>query len=135
MNRVRAETRQISGFLDPRVSFRGGVDTETRAAGDALLADVPAGHRGAGSQEAREIGHIAAAQEQAAAVGRVADELRKPSNDLAFDFGGHGSQFPGADIRIYGSGQQLRKHTDGRRTGCDVAIETRMAVEKGVLKQ
>ena len=114
VNRVRAETRHISGFLDPGVSFRGGVDTETRAAGDALLSNVPAGHRGAGSQEARKIGHIAAAQEQAAAVGRVADELRKPSNYLAFDFGGHWSQFPGADIGIYGSGQQLRKHTDGR---------------------
>jgi len=63
--------------------------------------------RCAGSQEAREIGHIAAAQEKAAAVGGVADELGDPSNYLAFHFGSHGSQVPGADIRVYRSGLQV----------------------------
>ena len=135
MNRFRAEASQVSGFLDPCVSFCRGVDTQARATGDALLANVPAGLRGAGSQEAGEIRHVAAAQQQAAAIGRVADELREPSNYLDFHFGGHGSQFPGADIRVYGSGQQVGKHTDGSGAGCDVAVETRMAVEKGVLKQ
>ena len=38
--------------------------TEPRAAGDALLADVPAGLRGAAGQEAREIGYVAVALEQ-----------------------------------------------------------------------
>ena len=135
MNRVGAESCQVSGFLDPCVSFRGGVDTQARPTGDALLANIPTGLRGAGSQEAREIGHVAAAHEQAAAVGRVADELREPSNNLAFHFGGHGRQFPGADIRVYGSRQQVREHADGSSAGCDVAIEARMAVEERVLKQ
>ena len=135
MNRFRAEAGEVSGFLNPCVSFFGSVDTQARAAGDALLANVPAGLRGAGGQEAREIGHVAPAQKQAAAIGRVADELREPSNYLNFYFSGHGSQFPGADIRVYGGGQQVGKDTDGSGAGCDVTVETRMAVEKGVRKQ
>src|SRR6476469_4530806 len=104
----------------------GGIDTKPAATGEALLANVPSGLRGAGRQEAREIGHIAAAQEKAAAVGGVAHKLREPSNYLAFDFGSHGSQFPGADIRVYGGSQQVCKHSDGSSARCDVAVKTRM---------
>jgi hypothetical protein len=93
MNRFHSESNQISGFLQPRVSFRGRVDTQARSTGHTSLADIPTGARGTGSQEASEIGHVAAAQEQAAAVCRVADELRESSNDLGFDFDRNGGQF------------------------------------------
>jgi len=87
------------------------------------------------SQETREIGHVPAAQEQAAAVSRVTNELRDPSNCLRFDLGRHGSQLPGADIRVYSSCQQVPEHTDRSGAGCDVTIEPRMSVEKRVFKQ
>src|SRR5204863_253385 len=120
VNRFRAEAGEISGFLDPRVSFFGGVNTQTRAAGDALLANVPAGLRGAGGQETGDIGHIAPTQKQASAIRRVADELGEPSNYLNFYFSGHRSQFPGTDVRVYGGSQQIGKDTNGSGAGCDV---------------
>lgn len=135
VNRVRAEACQVSRFLNPGVSLGGGVDAQPRTAGDAFFANVPAGLRGACRQEARQVGHVAAADEQTAAIGGIADKLCEPSNNLCFDFGGHRGKLPGADVRVHRGGQQVRKHSNGSRTRRDVAVETRMAVEKRVLEQ
>ena len=134
-NRIRAESCDVSRFLYPGMCFLGSVDKQGRPPGDALLSNIPSGSRGTGSQETSEIGHVAAAQKQAATIGRIADELREPSNCLGFYFGCHGRQFPGADVGIYRSRQQFREHPDGSGGRGDVAVKSRMAVEQRVVKQ
>ena len=91
-----------------------------------------AGPRG---QEADDVGHVAAAHEQAAAVRRVADELGDPAHRLRFDLGRGRRQRPGADVRVHRRREQIAEHADRRRRRRDVAEEARMPVEQRVLEQ
>ena len=51
------------------------------------VAHVPAGLRGARRQEADDVRHVAAADEQPAALGGVADQLGDPAHRLTLDLG------------------------------------------------
>jgi hypothetical protein len=67
---TRCRGREVGGLLNPRVRFGRRVDAKPAPdSGDAVLAHVPAGLRRARGQEADEVRHVAAADEQPAAVG------------------------------------------------------------------
>ena len=127
----------VGGLLNPRVRLGRRVDSEARrpTAADAALAHVPAGLRGARGEQADDVGHVAAADEQAAAVGRVADELGDPADGLRLDLRGRRRQRPGAHVRIDRRRQEIAEHADRRRRRRDVAEEARMGVEQRVLEQ
>ena len=67
-NRVGPEAEQIRGLLDPGVRFGRGVDAAARRHRDRqpFLPHVPAGLGGARGDEADEVRHVAAADQQAA---------------------------------------------------------------------
>ena len=128
---------EVGGLLNPRVRFGRAVHAQpaARIAGDAVLAHVPAGLRRARGQEADEVRHVAAADEQPAAVDRVADELGDPSHGLRFDLGGGRRQRPGADVRVHGRGEKVAENPDRRRRRGDVPEEARVPVEQRVIEQ
>ncbi len=82
-DRVGAEPADVRRFLNPGVCFRRSVDAgPSRAGGHAPLADMRAGPGRTRGKEAHEVRHVPAADEQPAAIGRVADELGDPSHCL-----------------------------------------------------
>ena len=135
-DRVGAESKKIRGLLNPCVRFAGRIRKQalrfTRQAG---LAYVPTGFRRARREEADEVGHVAAAHQQPAARGRIADELRDPSHGLRLDFSGHRRQRPGAAVLIHRRGEKITEHADGCGARRDVSEEARVAVEQRVLEQ
>jgi hypothetical protein len=74
-DRVGAQAEEVGRLLDPRVRLGRAVHTQRAvlARGHAVRAHVPRRAGPAGGKEADEVGHVAAADQQAAAVGRVAE--------------------------------------------------------------
>jgi hypothetical protein len=120
-------------LLNPGVGFAGRVGDEVRGLG-AFGADGFAGLR-SGREEADEVGHVAAADEDAAAVGWVAEEIGDPADGLGFDFRAHGAEDPGADVGVDGGGHEVREGANGGCRGGNVAGEERVAVVEGVVLQ
>ena len=135
-NRVGAQPEQVGGLLDPGVRFGRRVDAQRRRASPRSPAvRTSGGFGGAGGEEADEVRHVAAAHQQAAAVGRKPDQLGNPADGLRFDLGGHRRQPPCADVLVDGRRQQIAERADGRRARRDVAEEPRMSVEQRVLEE
>ncbi len=86
---IGADAGHVGGFLDPGVGFFGAVDAETCTVG-AFGADAGAGLCLTGGVEADEVSHVAAADEETAAIGGVVDHLGDPADGLGFDLAGHG---------------------------------------------
>jgi hypothetical protein len=131
-DRRRAEAREVGGLLNPRMRFDRRVHAEpaARASGDAVLPYVPAGLGRTRGEEANDVCHVAAADEQPPAIDRVADELGDPSHRLCLDLGRRRREVPGANVRVQRGGEKVAEHTDrGWRRG-DVAEEARMRIEE-----
>jgi hypothetical protein len=113
-DRIGAEAREIGGLLDPRMGLCGRVDAQAPRGGigEPLRADVPRRGRAACREQADDVRHVAAAHEEPAAGGGVADQFRDPAHRLRLDLGGHRSEPPGTDVRIHGGGQQVAEHAD-----------------------
>ena len=86
IHRIDAVPRplKVCGLLNPGVRFDRTVHAKpaSRNLQRALLAHIPTGFRGARGQEADEVRHVAAADEQSAAIARVADERGDPPHGL-----------------------------------------------------
>src|SRR5262249_30712338 len=122
-DRIRSMTKQVGGFLNPRVRSGGCVDPQSfRAlACKSGLSYVPVDPRAASREETYAIGYVAAADHQASAVHGIADEFRNPPDGLRLNLSRRWSQLPRADIWIDGRREQIGKDPDGRRTCSDVA--------------
>ena len=103
--------------------------------GDTVLAHVPARLRGAGGEEADDVRHVAAADEQSAAIDGVADERGDPAHRLRLDLGGGRRQRPRAHVGVHRRGEKIAENPDRRRWRGDVAEKTRVAVEQRVLEE
>src|SRR5262249_61207902 len=107
--------RKFNESLPPR-SFR-----------HAILAYTPARFGSARSWQADEIRHVAAADEQAATIYGVANELCDPSDGLRLDLGGSWRERPCANVRVYRCGQKVPENPDrcrGRRRVSEGARES-----------
>ena len=82
------------------------------------------------SQEADEVRHIAAAEEQPTATDRIANELGDPSYGLGLDLGGGWRERPCADVRVYSRGEKITENPKRRRRRGDVSEETRVSIEE-----
>ncbi len=120
---------------ESRCAFRS---TRRRAAAPRAAqpgARTSAGLRGAGGEEADEVRHVAAAHQQAVAVGGKPNQLGDPADGLRFDLGGDRRQPPGADVLVDRRRQQIAERADRRGARRDVAEESRMSVEERVLEE
>ena len=117
--------------------FRRCVDAKRapRFGGHPAHPHVPAGLRRARRQEADEVRHVAAAHEQPAAAGRVADELGNPPHRLRLDLGGRRRERPRAHVRVHRRGEQVAQHANRSRRRRDVPEKARMPVEERVAEQ
>ena len=79
-----------------------------------------------GDQHRAEICRGGAGQEDAARVGREAEQLRHPSDDLALNLNGH--VVAPAQIGVETAGQHLGQHADGCTAALHPAHEAGMAV-------
>ena len=88
-DRGGAEATQVRGFLQPCVRLHRGIHAERASllSGNAMFTNVPAGHRRARGHETDEVRHVAAADEQPAAIYPVAAERGDPAYGLRFDLG------------------------------------------------
>ena len=100
-----------------------------------VLAHVPVGARGARREEADQVRHVAAADQQAAAVAGIADQLGDPADGLHFDLGRRRRQQPRADVRVERRREQVAEDADRRGRRGDVAEEPRVAVEERVIRR
>ena len=133
-DRVGAETGEVGGLLNPGMSFFGAVDSKASAV-HAFGAYVPACFGLAGGEEADEVGHVAAADKEASAVGGIAEHLGDPADGLGFDLACHGREWPGSDVGVDGCSEEFGENADGGgRTG-DVSPEARVAVEERVVEE
>ena len=97
----------------------------------SLAADFAAAFGLARSEKADDVGHVAAADEQASAIGGVVEHLRDPANGLRLDLAGHGREQPRSAIGIHGGSEQFAQCADGRGRRGDVTPEARMRIETG----
>ena len=134
-DRVRAYARDVRRLLDPRVRFGGSIDHQLSPvdAADTIRANVPACACGPRREQADDIGHVAAADEQAAAARGISNQLGDPADGLRFDLGRGRRQSPRTDVRVQGGGQEVRKDSDRSWRRRDVAEEPRMCVEERVV--
>jgi len=85
------------------------------SAADTFPSQVPVGPSAPGRQKPGDVRHVASADQDAAAVGRIAKQFGDPANRFQLDFGGDRSDVPGSRIGIDGSGQKIAEHADGSR--------------------
>ena len=88
-----------------------------------MLADIPAGLRLTGSEEADEIGHVAAADQQSAASGRIANQLGDPPDGLRFDFRRRRCQDERPDIRVDGRCEKIAEDARAMRDSLDRQLQ------------
>ena len=100
-----------------------------------LLPHVPRGLGRASRDEADEVRHVAAADQQPAAAGGKPDQLGDPPHGLRFDLGRERRQPPRPDVLVERGGQEIAEHPDRRGTRRDVAEEARMPVEERVVEE
>ena len=98
----------------------------SRPVAGPLGGDVPGRLRAPGGDEADEVGHVPAADEQSARVGRIPDQLGEPGNGLTLDLGGHRAERPAADVRVHRCREQVGECADRRLRAADVAPEARV---------
>jgi hypothetical protein len=107
----------------------------SRISSDALPANIPAGFRRARGQEADQIRHVAAADQQTAALDRVADERGDPSHRLRLDLGGGRRQHPRADVGVHRRGEKVAENADRRGWRGDVPEKAGVGIEQRVIEQ
>src|SRR5262245_66628151 len=114
-----------------------GIDSKPSGivAGEPGLSNVPLDLRATCGEKTYEVRHVSTADHETSAMRRVSDKLRNPSNGLCFDLRRRRRQLPSADVRIDCRSNEVRKHTDRRRAGSNVAPETRMCVEQGMVEE
>jgi hypothetical protein len=136
-DRRDAEPAQVRSLLNPGMCFDRPIYAESaaRITGDTLLAHVPACLCQTRSQETDEIGHVAAADEEPAAIRRIADQLRDPPYGLRFDFRRGRRQDEGPDVRVDGGSEKVAENPDRRRRRGDVPEEARVRVEERMIEQ
>ena len=133
---VGTEPKEIGGFLDPRVGFGRGIDEQLPpVARQPFLSHVPRRLRRAGRDDADEVGHVAAADQQAAAARRIANQLGNPADSLPFDLGRERRQPRGSNVLVQSGCQKIAEHPDRRRAGSDIAEKARMSVEERMVEE
>ena len=100
-----------------------------------LLSHVPRGFGRASGEEADEVRHVAAADQQPAAAGGKPDQLGNPPHGLPFDLGRERRQPPRPDVLVERGRQEIAEHPDRRGARGDVAEKARMPVEERVVEQ
>ena len=100
-----------------------------------VLPHVPSRPRGARRQKTHDVGLIPATDQQAAALGRVANQLRDPADGLDFELGRGRREAPRAHVGVQGRRKKVAQDADRRRRRGDVAEEARMRVEQRVVEQ
>ena len=133
---VGAEPEEIGGLLDPGVGFGRGVDEHLPPfARQPFLAHVPRGLRRTGRDEADEVGHVAAADQQPAAARRKTNQLGNPSDRLPFQFGRERRQPRCSHVLVQSGRQKIAEHPDRRGAGGDVAEKARVRVEERMVEE
>ena len=94
------------------MGFFGAVNAKACAV-HAFGADVPACLGLTGGEEADEVGHVAATDEESPAVGGVAEHFGYPADGLGFDLACHGREWPGSDVWVDGCGEEFGEDADG----------------------
>ena len=102
---------------------------------EPLPTNVPRRFRFAGDDEGDDVGHVAAADEDAIPLSRQAHELRKPANYFVLDLGGDGRQRPRAAIWIHRRGEEIGERANRRSRRRDVAPEARAAIVCRLLEE
>src|SRR5262245_66036779 len=90
-------------------------ESATGVSAQALLAHIPARLCLTCREETDEIRHVAAADEEPAAIKWIADQLCNPSHGLRFDFRGGRRQDEGPDVRVDGRREKIAEDSDRRR--------------------
>jgi len=136
-NRRDPEAAQVGGLLNPGMRLDRPVDAEsaTGVATDTVLAHIPPGLCQTRSEETHEISHVAAADQQSSAIGRIADQLRDPPYRLRFDFRRGWREDERPDVRIDGRSEKVAEDPDRRRRRGDVPEKARVRVEQRVIEQ
>ncbi len=94
-----AETEHVRRLLDPGVRLGRAVDTRRALVVDPFCADIRRRLRPSPGEEADEVGHVPAADEDAVACG-VAEQLADPAHRLLLDRGRDRRDRPAADVRV-----------------------------------
>ena len=116
-----AEAQQVAALLRPTVGLAGAVDPEAPVVRQAVLAHVEAGIRRAGHGEPSEVRDRGPAHEQAAGGGRVAHQLRQPSDNPTLHL--RGALVVAAHVGVHRRGQQVGQHALGGAGAHDPAPE------------
>ena len=132
---VSAESKQVGGFLQPRVRFGRRIHQQSLLAGQTLPAHVPRGLRRPSREDTDEVRHVAAAHQETAAPGGIPDELGNPPHRLRFDFGREWSEAKCADVLVDHRRQKIAERSERGGTRRDVAEKTRMAVDERMLEE
>ena len=86
-------------------------------------------------EKANKVGHVAAADNQPAAITRVAHQLRDPADRLLFDRTRDRGERPSANIRVDRRSEEFAERANGRRRRGNIAPKARMTIQKRMIEQ
>ena len=134
---IGAEAGDIGRLVQPGMGLGRSVEAHAPRPrpGHAFGAQVPIGARAARGEGADDVAHVAAAHEQATAVGGIAQKLGHPAHRLGLDLGRRGHQVPGRDVGADRGREEVRQHAHGCGRASDVAPRPGVAAVADVIEQ
>ena len=133
-HRVCAQAGDVGSFLNPGVRLLRSVRAQPRAI-HALRSNIAPALCLARREKADHVGHVAAADEKASAIGWIVEHLRDPANALRLDLARHRRQQPRSAIGVRRCRQQFAQYTDRRGRRGDISPEARVYVKTGMIEK
>jgi hypothetical protein len=88
-----------------------------------------------GDEKTDEVGHVAAADQQSAAVGGIAKQSGYLPDNIRFHLAGKGRELPGSHVAVDRGSQKVSKNSDRCSRGSDVAPEPGVSVVQRVIEE